>query len=191
MQLEEGYIYHIYNQGNNKRTIFFTRSNYLFFIKKIYTHILPHADIIAWCLMPNHFHLMVYIKNEFIEINKGEKQRSINHSIGILLRSYTRAINKQEDTTGSLFRQDTKAKCVNCNEDYFRTIPYRPEIYLKESEQQYPQICFDYIHQNPVAAGLVTKANDWEFSSAREYRNDEEVLVCKKRAFEFIAFTNS
>ncbi len=191
MQLEEGYIYHIYNQGNNKRTIFFTRSNYLFFIKKICTHILPHADIIAWCLMPNHFHLMVYIKNEFIEINKGEKQRSINHSIGILLRSYTRAINKQEDTTGSLFRQDTKAKCVNCNEDYFRTIPYRPEIYLKESEQQYPQICFDYIHQNPVAAGLVTKANDWEFSSAREYRNDEEVLVCKKRAFEFIAFTNS
>ena len=32
-------------------------------------------------------------------------------------------------------------------------------------EYQYPQVCFNYIHQNPVKARLVAKAEDWEFSS--------------------------
>lgn len=193
MKLEKGYIYHVYNQGNNKRPIFYTRRNYFFFMKKIRTHIIPRADIIAWCLMPNHFHLMLYIKNEFIEIEGGNRRRSMNHSIGILLRSYARAINKQEETTGSLFRQDTKSKCVNCNEDFPNhiTLHNSSTIHLKESTEQYPQVCFDYIHQNPLTSGLVTKKQDWEFSSAREYVNNEEILVCYKRAFEFIDFKAS
>ncbi|MDD4236020.1 MAG: hypothetical protein PHF99_08405, partial [Bacteroidales bacterium] len=61
MIIEKGYIYHIYNQGNNRRRIFLIRENYLFFLKKIETYILPYADILAYCLMPNHFHLMVYV----------------------------------------------------------------------------------------------------------------------------------
>jgi len=60
MNFETGNLYHIYNQGNNRQKIFFSRENYLFFLNKIKTHILPHADIVAWCLLPNHFHLMVY-----------------------------------------------------------------------------------------------------------------------------------
>ncbi|MFZ4414303.1 MAG: hypothetical protein ACOYOV_14565, partial [Bacteroidales bacterium] len=63
MQFEQGHIYHIYNQGNNKQHIFFKRENYLFFLQKIRKHILPYADVLAWCLMPNHFHLLVYVKD--------------------------------------------------------------------------------------------------------------------------------
>ncbi len=65
MYFESTCIYHIYNQGNNWQAIFFNRENYLFFIRKIRIHILPFADILAWCLMPNHFHLMVEVKDEF------------------------------------------------------------------------------------------------------------------------------
>lgn len=36
-------------------------------------------------------------------------------------------------------------------------------------EKEYPLICFNYIHQNPVKAGIVEKDTDWEFSSARDY----------------------
>ena len=61
MQLEKGYVYHIFNQGNNHRHIFFNHENHLFFLEKLKTFILPYADILAWCLMPNHFHLMVRI----------------------------------------------------------------------------------------------------------------------------------
>ncbi len=61
MDIQENKLYHIYNQGNNRQRIFFTTENYLFFLKKIKLHVLPYADILAWCLMPNHFHLMVYV----------------------------------------------------------------------------------------------------------------------------------
>ena len=61
MKFEKGYIYHIYNQGNNRQKIFFNRDNYLFFLKKIQVQMTPYSDILAWCLMPNHFHLMVLV----------------------------------------------------------------------------------------------------------------------------------
>jgi len=55
MIFEAGNLYHIYNQGNNRIPIFFSRENYLFFLKKIKQYVLPYADVLAWCLMPNHF----------------------------------------------------------------------------------------------------------------------------------------
>ena len=62
MQFEKDHIYHIYNQGNNRQKIFFDRENYLFFLQKMNDYLLPYCDIMAWCLMPNHFHWMVYVR---------------------------------------------------------------------------------------------------------------------------------
>ncbi|MFA5647265.1 MAG: hypothetical protein WC951_03050 [Bacteroidales bacterium] len=61
MIFEKSHLYHVYNQGNNRQRIFFSRENYLFFLEKIKKHVLPYADVLAWCLMPNHFHLMAYV----------------------------------------------------------------------------------------------------------------------------------
>ena len=185
MDFEKGYIYHIYNQGNNRRKIFFKRENYLFFLKKIKTFVSPYADILAWCLMPNHFHLMVLVNEVSVGValnqqivgvarsdTDGIKQRTINESIGIMLRSYSQAINKQNETTGKLIREKTKAECVNCYSGLLPSFITKDIISTynnKNPEQQYPQICFDYIHQNPVKASLVEKAVDWEFSSALDY----------------------
>lgn len=119
MDFAEGHIYHVFNRGNNSQTVFFDHGNYLFFLDKIRKYILPHADILAWCLMPNHVHLMISVKQ--IEVTLSEqvtpshlltKARSLNDSISILLRSYTRAIQKQERMTGSLFQNRTKVLCL-------------------------------------------------------------------------------
>ena len=128
MKIKEGFLYHIFNQGNNRRRIFYERENYLFFLNKLKTYIIPYADVIAWCLMPNHFQLMVHIGKEFIwydgngkilieseaEIVQGYsldvkmvKKRTFNDSFGILLRSYTRAINKRLGFSDALFRKET------------------------------------------------------------------------------------
>ena len=197
MYFESGGIYHIYNQGNNRQVIFYNRKNYLFFLRKIRTHILPFADILAWCLMPNHFHLMVEVKsvvNDGATLTGGASRTmiasrgatlsrtptspsipsstlndiSLNQSIGIMLASYTRAINLQENTTGSLFRQKTKAICLNeikgISSNWYTSFGVTfLNVYI--SEYQYPQACFNYIHANPVKAGLVKKGEDWEFSS--------------------------
>jgi putative transposase len=196
MQFEIGHLYHLYNQGNNRRQIFFTKANYLYFIQKIRTYILPYADIVCWCLMPNHFHLMLNTKilnlcKEQVLPSVNQKSRSINDSIGIMLRTYTRAINKQEQMSGSLFRQETKSICVSChkslapismNSMYGKTINI-------ESKRNYPQNCFEYIHQNPVKAGLVEKQTDWQFSSAKDYfANRKGNLINKKLASEFRLF---
>ena len=193
MYFESGHIYHIYNQGNNRQKIFFIRENYLFFLEKIRTYILPYADILAWCLMPNHFHFMVYVNaievdEAIVKTSQGatssrtltntsgalsrtlttNRMMGFNKSIGILLASYTRAINNQEKRTGSLFRKETKAICLT------RITGITPawvtsmgvtKINIGIPEKQYPNICFNYIHNNPVKDGLVAKPEDWEFSS--------------------------
>jgi Transposase and inactivated derivatives len=204
MIFEEENLYHIYNQGNNRQSIFFSRDNYLFFLKKVREYILPHADILAWCLMPNHFHLMVYLHTLVIDVDadsdgftqsetvtkhKQLKQRDFNASIGLMLRSYTRAINKQEDMSGSLFRSSTKAQCLTKQEGltpaYFSTA-FGTQINTHYQEQEYPQVCFNYIHLNPTSANLVKDTREWEFSSAIDYlgiRNGK--LINKNRLKEF------
>jgi|ERR1035437_9567135 putative transposase len=199
MNFQAGDLYHVFNQGNNRQKIFFTRNNYLFFLQKIKKLISPHADILAWCLMPNHFHLMIYISDGFTNsdctglqseaVTKPYPKRTLNDSIGILLRSYTRAINKQENMSGSLFRNPTHAECLTTHQgitpSFFNTA-FGAQINILIPEKEYPQTCFNYIHQNPVKAKLVKQPEDWEFSSYIDYsgaRNGK--LVNRERAKEF------
>ena len=205
MNFAEGHIYHVYNRGNNSQTLFFNHENYLFFLEKIRKHILPHADILAWCLMPNHFHLMISVNRIEVEIGEDDfdpmtwvhrinnqdksithpknfshrmsskessKYRSLNDSIAIMLRSYTRAINKQHQKHGSLFERHSKALCLTephgVSPAYFNT-HFGTMGNLDLPETNYLNVCFDYIHLNPVSAKLVANPEDWEFSSYRDY----------------------
>ena len=177
MQFEEGHIYHIFNRGNNSVKIFYKKENYLFFIKKIEKYILPYTGILAWCLMPTHFHLLIYVRNVILG------KQDLNHSIGIMLRSYTRAIQNQESFTGSLFQQGTKAKCLSEIDSYktsFQTvngITVYPDL---QNHLQYPVICFNYIHFNPVRDGLANQPEDWEFSSYSDYLGVSKYAITDK-----------
>ena len=119
MIFEENHLYHVFNQGNNHEKVFHSKNSYELFISKMREFILPFADVLAWCLMPNHFHLMLYINRTAIDIqdeHKTEgamKSRSLNIAIAIILRSYTQATNKEYNRSGSLFRQKTKAICLD------------------------------------------------------------------------------
>src|SRR4051812_13701230 len=106
-------VYHIYNRGNNQQRIFFNEQNYLFFLRKINNQIKPISDILCWCLMPNHFHIMINVRDESCIKRAafgGKSVQELSYRIGILLSSYAQAINKQNGTTGSLFQQRTKVK---------------------------------------------------------------------------------
>jgi deferrochelatase/peroxidase EfeB len=91
--------------------------------------------------MPTHFHFLVHIKTKEAE--------KVNTSLGILLSSYTKAVNVRFKRHGSLFQHHTKAKIVQY-EEYLTTIVM-------------------YIHQNPLRSKLVKRLEDWEFSSYRDY----------------------
>ncbi|MFO7799197.1 MAG: hypothetical protein R6V22_05460 [Rhodohalobacter sp.] len=170
MNYEPGEIYHIYNQGNNQQKLFFNRDNYLFFINKMRVYLTDHCDILAWCLMPNHFHWLVKVKDHDIKHNTDSMDTPLydsvpplNRSLSVLLSSYTKAINKSQSRSGSLFRSKTKAKKLNSD---------------KSKHDKHPLICFLYIHQNPLRAGLVSQLNDWEFSSYRDFAGLRNGTLC-------------
>lgn len=150
MHFETKHWYHVYNRGNNHQQIFFTRQNYLYFLKKVRKQIVPLANVLAYCLIPNHFHLLIRVKPNKIDC-KEDNRHPLIHNIAITLSSYTQAINKQENRSGSLFKSKTKAKD------------------LSEGDNNYGETCFYYIHRNPLNAGLVEYLCNWEFSSYQDY----------------------
>ena len=115
MRLIQNEFYHVYNRGNNKQRVFFSDANYLFFLKKIRDQLSPVCNIISYCLMPNHFHFIIMATEKSITERStfgGKPMQEFPYRIGILLSSYSQAINKQNKTTGSLFQQKTKAKIL-------------------------------------------------------------------------------
>ena len=107
MQFEASNLYHIYNRGNNKQPIFFNRDNYLYFLIKVKKYLAPNCDILAWCLMPNHFHFLIHANTETEKIIKETplKINALTEGIRLLLSSYTQGINKQNNRSGNLFQQ--------------------------------------------------------------------------------------
>lgn len=109
MQFEIGQVYHIYNRGNNRQNIFFKEENYLFFLRKVRKLLVPNCEILAYCLMPNHFHFLIYANEKTVSVD--DKGRNLfSEAIRKLLSQYTKAVNIQEQRTSSLFQQNTKAK---------------------------------------------------------------------------------
>jgi REP element-mobilizing transposase RayT len=137
--LQIGNFYHIYNRGNNHQAIFFERENYLYFLRLVRQHLTSNGvDVVAYCLMPNHYHFLVYLRDE-----------TLSDAMKSLSLSYTKAINQRFNRVGVLFQ------------GRFQTIHIDRTDYLVNLSR--------YIHLNPVKAGLVQQAEEWEFSSYLEY----------------------
>ncbi len=62
--LEPGIFYHLYNRGNNRETLFRYDENYRYFLALYARYAEPAFDTYAYCLLPNHFHLLVRVRSE-------------------------------------------------------------------------------------------------------------------------------
>ena len=93
-------LYHIYNRGNNKQVIFPMERNYDYFLKKLAVELKDLCDVLAYCLMPNHFHFLINTNEQsmFTKTIGSIEKNVISEGLRTLLSSYTQAINKQEDS---------------------------------------------------------------------------------------------
>ena len=164
MEFFKNELYHIYNRGNNRQKIFFKPDNYIYFLKKVRRYLLPYCDILSYSLMPNHFHFLIHSDERTI-INKTirfQPKNVLSEGIRVLLSSYTQAINKQNQTSGSLFQQNTKAQPI------------------VKGSRNYDITVFHYIHQNPYRANLVLRMEDWEYSSFADYCGKRNGSLCNR-----------
>ena len=132
-----GNWYHIYNRGINGGRLFFENENYYFFLRQLTQHVLGVAEIYSYCLLGNHFHLLVRIHENL------EKQPHLGFSH--FFNSYTQAINKLFNRTGGLFERPFRRKLI-------------------ESEIYRAHLVF-YIHYNPVHHELSKDFRFYPYSS--------------------------
>lgn len=180
MKLIPHQVYHVYNRGINRQLLFYEKENYPYFLAKVKKYIAPFCDLLAYCLMPNHFHFLIHANSEtnipFLTPHFEDPEiesmlqtepsltnmTCFSHGLKMLLSSYAKAINKQHKRTGSLFTQNTRCKRTSS------------EAHLMD----YTLWCFIYIHNNPCTAGLVQHPDQWMYSSYREYLGKTTDPVC-------------
>jgi len=108
------------------------------------------TEIIAFCLMPTHLHLLL----------KQLQENGISQMVGNALNSYSKYFNTKLDRTGPLWESKFKNVLVDSDEQL---------LHLTR-----------YIHLNPVSAHLVEHPKDWQFSSYDEYVNPkQENRICE------------
>ncbi|MEW5871789.1 MAG: transposase [Chloroflexota bacterium] len=137
---DPGQFYHIYNRGAHGVSIFREQDNYLYVLRKVKRYAVDFSlSVIAYCLMPNHYHFLV--------------RQEADHGAGLLpqrvFNSYSKAYNLRYQHSGTLFQG-----------------PYQAIHITQESHLLH--LC-RYIHANPVKDGLVSGLEDWPYSNYLEW----------------------
>lgn len=164
----EGF-YHIYNHAVGRELMFKSERNYQFFLMKFKKYLNGYINVYAYCLLPNHFHLLIKVKTEK-EIHaihyptrvqnpiptRVQNPRRDDPSINVIpliisqrfsnmFNSYSQAFNRENYRKGSLFNNRFKRKQVEGDEYLCKLI--------------------HYIHHNPLKHGLEKRVDAWPYSS--------------------------
>src|ERR1035437_1197874 len=149
--LQPNISYHIFNHANGFENVFREDENFQYFLDKYKLYISPIAETYAYCLMPNHFHLVVrmrkreviedLIRKNFSKVERnfgkaGERnfgkvgvpdeeiERYLSKQFANLFSSYTQSFNKMYKRMGSLFIKNFKRNPILDKEQFTNTIIY-------------------------------------------------------------------
>lgn len=155
-------LYHFYNRGNGKENIFFKEENYFYFLRQYEKYLSDSIDTFAYCLLPNHYHLLGRIKLDNPDL--------VSENFRKFFISYSMSINVQEKRKGNLFQRGFKRKVIE-NEKYFYSAVY-------------------YIHANPVHHGLLKDLARYTFSSYDTLCGENETMLCRNELMEWFGGKN-
>jgi len=172
-QFEKDGIYHIYNRGVGKMKIFEDDKDFRVFLHRLKENLFPEKkkaenfilkkkvyerkllppksfDLICYCLMPNHFHLLMQQKTDL----------PISKLVSKICTGYSMYFNKKHDRIGTLFQDAFKAVRIENNEQL---------LWISL-----------YIHGNPQKSKLVEKPENYKWSSLLDYIKLSHNTLCKK-----------
>jgi REP element-mobilizing transposase RayT len=131
-----GSYYHLFNRGVNRGRIFFRKKDYSTLTKLLEVKSKrARMKIPAYCLMPNHFHLLI----------QPQLDHNVSQFMNGLFGAYVQRVNHDQGRRGPLFEGRFKALLVD--------------------REEYLCHLVRYIHLNPVDAGLVTTPEAWPYSN--------------------------
>jgi len=165
MPLQPGHYYHIYNRGNNGENLFVAERNYAYFLNLYARHIEPVAETFAYCLLRNHFHLLVRVREERPGRSAGPAGPNVSQAFSNFFNAYTKSINSAYGRTGSLFE--------------------KPFQRIEVTTPQYCVRLVHYIHWNPQKHGFVEDFRDYPYSSYHALLSDRPVLLQRDAVLEW------
>lgn len=175
-KLQSGYVYHICNQGNNREDIFKEPRNYSYFLEKYKKTIHPIVDTFAYCLLPNHFHLLVRIKT-YPELHKAFPKRFPLPPKGVSTAydiSSSPEILKFDDQISKLLSRQFggwfNGYAQAINKSYKRkgkllSLPF--SRYLVDNDSYFTYL-ITYIHRNPIHHFFCDAYETWPYNSYLE-----------------------
>ncbi len=162
--LLEGEYFHIYNRGVNSEDIFKEERNYSYFLQQYNLYCSDIIETLAYALLKNHFHLLVYIK-ENVEVSKYNGQGTIrlnaSKQLSHFFNSYAQSINKAFRRTGPLFESPFERKLID-NDSYLTTMIY-------------------YCHYNPQLHKFVNNFTEWPFISYHSIIENNNSIVASQK----------
>ena len=189
-QFELERCYHVFNHAVHNNNLFLKDTNYEYFLQQLIKHTSPVCQLYAYCFMPNHFHLLLLIKDESAivayyhqrKLAKDKKYQQLDFDVSKFdfhdfvmqqfqnfCNGYAQAFNKMFDRKGALFLDYIKRKVVK-DEEYFTKLIH-------------------YIHYNPVHHGFCKDLNDWIYTSYHSFLDNRATPLEREYVIEW--FGNS
>ncbi len=139
-----GCLIHVYNRGNNKMVLFKSSADYQWFTKKmVKLKMRDEFELIAYCLMPNHFHFFLRTK----------KDCGLSRFFQRLQLAYAKYFNRKYSHLGHVFGGSFKTGALS-DDHHVAELPR-------------------YIHLNPVNAGLTSRPGSWLYSNYNDIISGE------------------
>jgi len=187
--IEYGNHYHIFNRGTNYENIFLQEAHYLHFMNLYSIFIEPIAETYAWCLMKNHFHFFVRIKEEK-EIGYLNSDNVKREDLAIKWKIFfpekiTSEFNRKP-IPGKMFQHlfNSYAHWFNLKTDRKDTLFSKEfERKLVDSQEYYRDLII-YINNNPVHHGFVENTIDYKWSSYYAILSNKPTKLKRKEIIE-------
>ena len=200
---EEGCIYHVYNRTNNKEPLFLTDENRLYFLKRFKEVLSPFIDTYCWCLLPNHFHVLIKVKSEKTILShlQGKTKSELTISENIFLETVTKGYQPFEGWQPSnnhktinlselieqTFKRFFQSYAMAFNKQHKRNgnLFYKPFKRVKVDRDTQFTMALIYIHSNALKHGLVQNFTTYQWSSWQSIISPHPTLLLRDEVIEW------
>ncbi len=158
LPLDDDGMYHIYNRATGSELLFTTTGDYTRFLKCMEKYLLPFMGIWCYCLMPNHFHLLITIKEK-------STGKEISKALSDCCNAYTKWLNTATGRKGNLFMRPFKRNKIE-NDNHLAWTVW-------------------YIHRNPMHHHYSQDYSEWKYSSFKAICNDTASKICREHVLSF------